>query len=59
VLVLSSVIDLAIVIVLALNGILMTALPIAIVASLLVAAITFAFLLDAVKVILFDRLHIA
>jgi H+-transporting ATPase len=58
-LVISSALDLGIVITLALNGILMTALPVAIVASLLVAAITFAFLLDTVKVVLFGRLHIA
>jgi H+-transporting ATPase len=58
-LMLSSIVDLAIVSALALNGILMTALPVTIVVGLLVAAITFAFLLDAVKVVLFDRLHIA
>ena len=55
----SSALDLAIVIVLAANGILMTALPIAVLASLLVASIAFAFLLDAVKVVLFHRLQIA
>jgi H+-transporting ATPase len=58
-LVASSAVDLGIIIVLALNGILMTALPIAIVACLFVASITFAFLLDTMKVALFDRLHIA
>ena len=57
-LLLSSAIDLAIVIVLALNGILMTALPIAAVAGLFAAAIVFAFVLDTVKVNLFARLRI-
>jgi len=57
-LVLSSVIDLAIVWVLASNGILMAALPVTIVGGLFAAAIVFAFLLDTVKVILFDRFQI-
>jgi H+-transporting ATPase len=55
----SSVIDLAIVSVLASNGILMAALPIAILAGLLAATVAFTFVLDAVKVILFRRLAIA
>jgi H+-transporting ATPase len=55
----SSVADLAIVCLLAINGVLMTALPVAILAGLFVAAIAFAFVLDAVKVILFRRLEIA
>jgi H+-transporting ATPase len=57
-LLLSSVIDLTIVCVLALNGILMTALSVGIVASLFAAVIVFAFILDTVKVLLFDRLQI-
>jgi len=36
----------------------MTALPIGIVAGLLLAAIVFAFILDAVKGILFERLAV-
>ncbi len=56
-LLLSSVIDLGVVTVLSLNGILMTALPVAIVASLFAAAIVLAFVLDTVKVILFERLQ--
>jgi H+-transporting ATPase len=43
---------------LSVNGILMTALPIAIVAGLLAAAIVFAFILDTVKLALFHRLVI-
>jgi H+-transporting ATPase len=57
-LLISSVVDLAIVSILAVNGILMTALPIAILAGLFVAAIVFAFFLDAVKLFLFDRFQI-
>jgi len=55
----SSVADLGIISLLAINGILMGPLPIAILAELLVAAIVFAFVLDAVKLALFDRLAIA
>jgi H+-transporting ATPase len=54
----SSAVDLLIVSVLALNGFLMTALPIAILASLLAAAIIFAFLLNSVKVMVFRHLMI-
>jgi H+-transporting ATPase len=55
----SSVIDLMIVSVLAANGVLMTALPVTILAGLFGAVFVFAFLLDAVKVLLFQRLQIA
>ena len=58
-LVASSIADLTIVSVLAINGILMNPLPIAIVAGLLAASVAFAFVLDAVKGILFRRLLIA
>jgi hypothetical protein len=44
---------------LAANGVLMTALPTTILAGLFVAVFVFAFLLDAVKVLLFQRLQIA
>ena len=54
----SSAIDLMIVVVLAINGILMTALPVSILASLFVSAIVFAFLLDAAKIAVFRRLEI-
>jgi H+-transporting ATPase len=55
----SSVVDLTVVSLLAINGILMTPLPIALLAGLLAAVIVLAFVLDAVKVILFRRLEIA
>jgi H+-transporting ATPase len=58
-LMLSSVIDIGIVSVLAANGLLMTALPITIMASLFVAAFAFAFLLDSIKAVLFHNLKIA
>jgi H+-transporting ATPase len=57
-LIVSSIVDLSIFGVLSVNGILMTALPIAVVAGLLAAAIVFAFILDAVKLVLFHRLAI-
>jgi H+-transporting ATPase len=57
-LIVSSIVDLSIFSVLSVGGILMTALPIAIVAGLLAAAIVFAFVLDAVKLALFHRLAI-
>jgi H+-transporting ATPase len=57
-LIVSSIVDLSIFSVLSVNGILMTALPIAVVAGLLAAAIVFAFVLDAVKFALFERLAI-
>jgi len=58
-LVASSVVDVAIVSVLAANGILMVALPLVILAGMLAAAALFAFVLDAVKIQLFRRLQIA
>ena len=58
-LLISSVIDLSIVSLLAANGILMTALPIAILAGVFAAAAMFAVALDFVKVMLFTRLRVA
>jgi H+-transporting ATPase len=58
-LVVSSVVDLSLVSGLALNGVLMTPLPISVLAGVFAAAIILAFVLDAVKVVLFDRLRIA
>ena len=55
----SSVVDLTFISLLATNGVLMTALPLAILAGLLVAATAFAFLLDAVKLAVFRRLQMA
>ena len=55
----SSVVDLTIVSILAINGILMAPLSIAIVASLFAAACVLAIVLDLVKVALFSRLQIA
>ena len=55
----SSVIDLSIVSVLAANGILMTALPVAILAGVLAAAAVFCVALDFVKLMLFARLRVA
>jgi H+-transporting ATPase len=55
----SSAVDLAIVSLLAVNGILMKPLPIAVVAGVFMAAIALMFVLDAVKVVLFRRLRIA
>lgn len=52
----SSAVDLGIITVLASFGILMTALPVGILAGLIAAAIVFAFVLDAFKLILFRRL---
>ena len=57
-LLISSVIDLTIVSLVAVNGVLMTPLPIAILAGLFAVAVLFTFLLDAVKVVLFRRLAI-
>jgi H+-transporting ATPase len=57
-LMLSSVADLGIVTVLATRGILMTALPVVIVAGVFVAVIVFAIILDTVKVALFERLEV-
>ncbi|MDE1174715.1 MAG: HAD-IC family P-type ATPase [Parvibaculaceae bacterium] len=57
-LIVSSIADLSIFSILSVNGILMTALPMVIVAGLFAAAIVFAFILDAVKLALFHRLAI-
>jgi H+-transporting ATPase len=57
-LIVSSIVDLSIFSLLSINGVLMTALPIAVVAGLLAAATVFAFVLDAVKLVLFHRLAI-
>ncbi|WP_297838011.1 HAD-IC family P-type ATPase [Pseudomonas sp.] len=58
-LVASSIADLGIISVLAITGVVMTALPITIMAGLFVATIIFAFVLDTAKVALFRRLKIA
>ncbi|MEJ0043312.1 MAG: hypothetical protein WDM81_14330 [Rhizomicrobium sp.] len=58
-LVVSSVVDLSIVCVLAANGILMAPLALAVLAGVFAAAIALAFVLDGVKLMLFDRLRIA
>lgn len=58
-LIISSVLDLTFISLLAINGILMKPLAIVIVVGLLVAAITFSFVLDSVKLILFHRFKIA
>jgi H+-transporting ATPase len=55
----SSVGDLLIASVLAIAGIAMTALPVAMVAGALVAAVVFAVLMDFIKVPLFRRLRIS
>ncbi|MFJ2990790.1 HAD-IC family P-type ATPase [Collimonas sp. NPDC087041] len=57
-LVASSIVDLTIITTLALNGVMMTALTLNIIAGLLVAALVFTFVLDAVKTVLFERLKI-
>jgi H+-transporting ATPase len=54
----SSAIDLALISFLSIRGILMTALPLPIVAAVLGAAVVLAFILDTVKVVLFRRLQI-
>jgi len=58
-LIVSSIIDLTLISTLAINGILMTALPIVFVAGVFAAAAVFALVLDEVKVLLFRRLEIA
>ncbi|MDI4665030.1 HAD-IC family P-type ATPase [Xanthobacter autotrophicus] len=55
----SSAVDLTIIFLLARNGVLMAPLSLAIIAGLLAAAIILAFVLDAVKLLLFRRLAIA
>jgi H+-transporting ATPase len=58
-LIVSSVADLTIIGILAINGVLMTALPWEIVAGFLGAAVVLAIILDTVKQVLFKRLEIA
>jgi H+-transporting ATPase len=58
-LIVSSAVDLSIVCILAANGILMAPLAVIIIASVFAAAIALAFVLDAVKLVLFRRLQIA
>ncbi len=58
-LLISSVVDLAIISLLAVDGLLMTALPLAVLAGVFTAALAFAFVLDGVKEILFRHLKIA
>jgi len=58
-LVISSAVDLTLIGFLAINGILMKPLAIAVVAGLFAAAVVFSFLLDSVKVLLFRRFGIA
>ena len=58
-LIVSSITDLALISVLAINGFLMTAIPIGILVGVFAAAIIFAFVLDAVKSVLFHRLAVA
>ena len=58
-LIVSSIVDLAFITVLATHGVLMTALPISIVASVFAMAIVLMLVLDGVKFVLFQRLKIA
>src|SRR3984885_14710062 len=58
-LIISSVVDLMLISLLAVNGVLMRPLAIAIVAGLFAAAIVFSLILDSVKVVLFHRFKIA
>lgn len=57
--ILSSVVDIAIILYMATQGILMTALPLLLISAVMAAAIIYAFILDAVKVMVFARLKIA
>jgi H+-transporting ATPase len=57
-LVLSSIIDVTLISVLAANGLLMTAIPFGILAGVFLAAIIFAFVLDAMKSVLFRHLAV-
>ena len=57
-LILSSITDLALISVLAINGLLMAAIPIGILVGVFVAAIIFAFVLDAMKSVLFRHLAV-
>ena len=58
-LIISSVVDLTLISLLAINGVLMRPLAVAIVAGLLAAAVIFSLLLDLLKVVLFRRLGIS
>jgi H+-transporting ATPase len=58
-LIVSSVVDLSLISILAVQGVLMQALAIGVVGGILAAAIAFALLLDIVKITLFRRLNIA
>jgi H+-transporting ATPase len=58
-LIVSSLVDLTIIILLASNGVLMTALPIIIVGGVFAMAIVLALVLDCAKFALFQRLTIA
>ena len=57
-LVLSSIADIGLISILAVNGFLMAAIPIEVLAAVFAAAIIFAFVLDAVKSVLFYRLAV-
>jgi H+-transporting ATPase len=57
-LILSSITDLGLISVLAINGFLMAAIPVGILAGVFVAAIIFAFVLDAMKSVLFRQLAV-
>ena len=57
-LVLSSVMDVSLISMLALNGFLMTAVPFGILAAVFLAAVIFAFVLDAMKSVLFRHLAV-
>lgn len=56
-LVVSSVVDVAIIATLAIRGVLMEPLPLAVVATVLAASVALAFVLDNVKVAVFRRLR--
>jgi H+-transporting ATPase len=58
-LILSSIADLCLISVLAINGLLMAAIPVGILVGVLLAAIIFAFVLDAIKSVLFRHLAVA
>jgi len=58
-LIISSVVDLTLISLLAVNGLLMRPLAITVVAGLFVAAVTFSLLLDVVKLVLFRRFRMA
>ncbi len=58
-LIVSSIADLGLISVLAISGFLMTAIPVGILVGVFVAAIIFAFVLDAVKSVLFRHLAVA